>query len=336
MGNDRLGMGWGMAGGTTLASIEEVRDAAHLAEQSGFESYWISHAAGVDSVAALAPRQRFSRYQGNRDICPLYGRHPFGLAQLVRTAQNSVGGRFTLGVGTGNQGFVDGKLGLTWGKPFTYTSEFMAALQPLLNGEPADSTGELVSAHAELGIEAEPTPILLAALGPRMLRFAGGRLQGTTLGQCGPKTIANYILPHLSEGAEAAGRVTPPRVLALVRINVTEDISGAKTLAREISSYYQAIPSYSNATKHEGLNDPSDLHLIGSWQQILDGLAAYGDAGATDLRIQVAAHDEISREASYRALADYLTQSIDAAITGRPRKYSWFCKSIRKAEANFP
>ena len=103
------------------------------------------------------------------------------------------------------------------------------------------------------------------------------------------------------------GRVTPPRVLALVRINVTEDISGAKTLAREISGHYQAIPSYSNATKHEGLDDPSDLHLIGSWQQILDGLAAYGDAGATDLRVQVAAHDEISREASYRALADYLT-----------------------------
>ena len=309
MGNDRLGMGWGMAGGTTLASIEEVRDAAFLAEQSGFKSYWVSHAAGVESVAALACLG--NDFPGIKEVgtsvVPLYGRHPFVLAQLVRTAQNAVGGRFTLGVGTGNQGFVDGKLGLTWGKPFTYTREFMDALQPLLNGEPADSIGELVSAHAELGIEAEPTPILLAALGPRMLRFAGGRLQGTTLGQCGPKTIANYILPHLSEGAEAAGRVTPPRVLALVRINVTDDISGAKTLAREIASYYQAIPSYSNATKHEGLDDPSDLHLIGSWQQILDGLAAYGDAGATDLRIQVAAHDEISREKSYRALADYLT-----------------------------
>ena len=200
MGNDRLGMGWGMAGGTTLASIEEVRDAALLAEQSGFKSYWVSHAAGVESVAALACLG--NDFPGIKEVgtsvVPLYGRHPFGLAQLVRTAQNAVGGRFTLGVGTGNQGFVDGKLGLTWGKPFTYTREFMDALQPLLNGEPADSTGELVSAHAELGIEAEPTPLLLAALGPRMLRFAGGRLQGTTLGQCGPKTIANYILPHLS------------------------------------------------------------------------------------------------------------------------------------------
>ena len=54
------------------------------------------------------------------------------------------------------------------------------------------------------------------------------------------------------------------------------------------------------------MEDPSDLHLIGSWQQVLDGLAAYAEAGTTDLRVQVAAHDDKSRETSYAALADYL------------------------------
>ena len=308
MANDRFGMRWGMAGGTTLASIAEAREAAQLAESTGFESYWISHAMGVDSIAALACLG--SDFPGLREVgssvVPLYGRHPVGFGQLVRTAQNAVGGRLTLGIGTGNKGYVDGKLGLTWGKPFTYTKEFIDGLEPLLNGAPANSDGELVTAHAELGIDAAPTPILLAALGPKMLRFAGGRLAGTTLGQCGPKTISSYILPHLREGAESAGRETPPRVMALVRICVTDDFAPAKALAREVASHYQAIPSYANATKHEGLDDASDLHLIGSWQQVLDGLAAYGEAGATDFRIQVVAPDENSREASYRALADYL------------------------------
>ncbi|PPR55742.1 MAG: hypothetical protein CFH10_02451, partial [Alphaproteobacteria bacterium MarineAlpha4_Bin2] len=50
-----------------------------------------------------------------------------------------------------------------------------------------------------------------------------------------------------------------------------------------------------------------EMHLIGGWQEILEGLAAYGEAGATDLRVQVAAHDEKSRDASYGALADYLS-----------------------------
>ena len=309
MANDRFGMGWGMAGGTTLASIKEARDAAQLAEDAGFDSFWISHSMGIDSVVALACLgNEFPKLaEFGTSVVPIYGRHPVGLAQLVRTAQSAVGGRLTLGLGTGNQGYAEGKLGLTFDRPFSYMREFIQGLEPLLNGEPANNDGKLVSAHAELGIKAEATSILLAALGPKMLRFAGSYLQGTTLGQCGPKTILNYIRPHLNEGVDAVARNNKPRIMALVRICVTDDFTGAKALAQEISSHYQAIPSYSNATKHEGLDDPSDLHLIGSWQRILDGLAEYSTAGATDLRVQIAAHNERSYEASYSALADYLS-----------------------------
>lgn len=309
MANDRFRMGWGFAGGTTLTSIKEVRTAATLAERSGFDSFWISHATGVDSLAALACLGNNFPGLGEfgTSVVPLYGRHPVGLAQLVRTTQNAVGGRLTLGIGTGNRGYAEDKLGLNFDKPFSFAREFIDGLEPLLAGATANTDGALISTHAELGIEAEPTQILLAALGPRMLRFAGSRLQGTTLGQCGPKTILNYIRPHLLAGAENVSRQTEPRIMALVRICVTDDFTGAKALAREISGYYQAIPSYAEATKHEGLDDPSDLHLIGNWQQILDGLAAYGEVGTSDLRIQVAAHDEKSREASYSALSDYLS-----------------------------
>jgi F420-dependent oxidoreductase-like protein len=309
MTNDRFGIRWGLAGGTTLASIEEARNAAQFAEKAGFDSYWISHAMGVDPIVALACIG--SDFPGLEEVgtsvVPLYGRHPVGLAQLTRTAQNALGGRFTLGIGAASKGHAEDKLGLSWDKPFSYTREFVNGLEPLLAGEPADTDGDQISAHAELAIDAQPTPILLAALGPRMLRFTGSRLQGTTLGQCGPRTISSYILPHLQTGAESTNRTSPPRVMALVRINVTDDFAGAKALAREIAAHYQAIPSYIAASKHEGLDDPSDLHLIGSWQQVLDGLAEYAKAGATDLRVQVATHDENSREATCDALAGYLS-----------------------------
>lgn len=309
MANDRLGIRWGWAAGAAVSSVEEARASAEFAEKAGFDSFWISHALGVDSVATLACIGRDVPDLGElgTSVVPLYGRHPVGLGQLVQTAQNAVGGRFTLGVGTASQRHVEGALGLSWDKPFSYTREFLAALEPLLNGAPAEVDGTQVSAHAELSIKAQQTPILLAALGPRMLRFAGRQLQGTTLGQCGPKTISSYILPHLYAGAEEADRTSSPRVMALVRVCVTEDFAGAKALAREVSAHYQAIPSYAAATKHEGLEDASDLHLIGSWQQILDGLAEYAEAGTTDLRIQAVTHDEKSREATFEALAEYLS-----------------------------
>ena len=309
MTNDRFGIRWGLAGGTTLASIEEARNAARYAEKAGFDSLWISHTMGVDSVMALACMG--SDFPGlgevGTSVVPLYGRHPVGFAQLVRTAQNALGGRFTLGIGAASKRHAEDVLGLSWDKPYSYTREFIEGLEPLLAGEEADTDGEQISAHATLGIEAQPTPILLAALGPRMLRFTGGRLQDATLGQCGPRTISSYIIPNLQAGAESANRSGDLRIMALVRICVTDDFEGAKALAREISAHYQANPSYANASRHEGLEDPSDLHLIGSWPQVLDGLAEYARAGATDLRIQVAAHDDKSRAATYDALADYLS-----------------------------
>jgi alkanesulfonate monooxygenase SsuD/methylene tetrahydromethanopterin reductase-like flavin-dependent oxidoreductase (luciferase family) len=139
-----------------------------------------------------------------------------------------------------------------------------------------------------------------------MLRFAGARVQGTTLGQCGPKTIKSYVVPHLQEGADSTGR-GPARIMALVRVCVTDEHASAFALAREISARYQAFPSYAAVIAKEGLADPADLHLIGSWQQIHDGLAAYAQAGVTDLRIEVAAPDETSRQRTRDALANYLT-----------------------------
>ncbi|MFT6582329.1 MAG: F420-dependent oxidoreductase-like protein [Alphaproteobacteria bacterium] len=309
MTNDRFGIRWGLAGGATLTSVEEARDAAQYAEKSGFDSFWVSHAMGVDSVAALAclGRDFPDLAEVGTSVVPLYGRHPVGFAQLVRTAQNALGGRLTLGVGAASKRHVENALGLSWDKPFSYTREFLEALEPLLAGEQVDFDGDHISAHANLGIEAAATPILLAALGPRMLRFAGGRVQGVTLGQCGPRTISSYILPNIQAGAESAGRSGDLRIMALVRICVTDDFAAAKTLARKISAQYQGNPSYANATKHEGLEDASDLHLIGRWQEILDGLAQYAKAGATDLRIQVVAPDDKSRESTYEALADYLS-----------------------------
>ena len=308
---DRFGVRWGLAGGTTVASVEEARAAGRFAVAAGFDSLWISHANAVDPVLALAciADDVAGLKEVGTSVTPLYGRHPIALAQLARSAQSALGGRFTLGVGASSKGAVKAKLGLDWDRPFSYVREFLDAMQPLLAGQPADVSGDQLTARGELAIEAADTPILLAALGPRMLRFAGARTAGTTLGQCGPKTIRDYVLPLLREGAETAGRAADdaPRVMALVRICVTEDRAGAKALAKEISAFYQSIPSYAKVTAHEGLDDPSDLHLIGGWPEVLDGLAAYAEAGATDLRVQVAAHDDASWEATEQALADYLS-----------------------------
>ena len=306
-GGDRFGARWGLAGGVALASIPEVVAVARYADASGFDSLWISHANAVDPIVALAcvANDIPSLREVGTSVVPLYGRHPIGLAQLARTAQSALGGRFTLGIGAASRQSVKASMGLAWDRPLGYTREFLDGLQPLLAGAAAAVDGSQLTTHSELNIAAPDTAILLAALGPKMLELAGRRVQGTTVGQCGPRTIASYIAPSIRAAAEAAGR-PEPRIMALVRICVTEDHAGAYALAVETARRYRQVPSYAAVQDMEGLDDPAELHLIGTWERVLDGLGAYAEAGVTDFRLEVAAHDEASREATRAALAGHL------------------------------
>ncbi len=308
MSGDRLGVRWGLAGGVALSTVDEVRAITRWADDSGFDSLWISQAMAVDPIVALAAvaADITSMTEVGTSVVPLYGRHPVGLAQQVMTAQSALGGRLTLGVGPSHRPSVEGTLGLSWDRPLTYTAQFLDGLLPLLAGEEAQVEGSEVTTRAELALTAPDTPVLLAALGPRMLDLAGRRAAGTTLGQCGPKTIANHIVPALQSAAEAAGRPRP-RVMALVRICVTDDVAGAYQLAQSVGAVYSALPSYAAVLAKEGLSDPADLHLIGSWERVLDGLAEYARAGVTDLRIEVVAHTDAARESTRNALASHLS-----------------------------
>jgi F420-dependent oxidoreductase-like protein len=309
MDGDRFGARWGLAGGTVLRSIATVRERAAWADRAGFDGFWVSHAYAVDPIVALAAAADAAPglAEVGTSVVPLYGRHPMGLAQATRTAQTAWGGRFTLGVGPSHRAMVEPCLGLPWDRPLGFTRDFLAGLLPLLAGEAAHVEGTEVTTRAALDVDAAPTPVLLAALGPRMLALAAQHTAGTTVGQCGPRTIRTFVRPTLDVAAAAAGRAERLRVMALVRVCVTDDRAAAYALAREIGASYKVLPSYAAALAREGLDEPADLFLIGSWAHVRDGLAAYVDAGATDLRIEVCAPDERSRRGTEDALAEHLS-----------------------------
>ena len=308
MGAERFGVRWGLAGGVAIATMDEARAVALYAQQAGFDGLWISHAGAIHPVVALSALGEVAPdlIEFGTSVIPIFGRHPVDVAQQALSAQSILDGRFTLGIGAGSKAQAEDRLGLSWDKPFSYTREFVDVLTPLLNGQSVHFEGEHLTARTELGIEASAPPILVAALGPRMLRFAGERTAGTSLGQCGPKTIAEYVLPHLMEGAERGGRSDKPRIMALVRVCVTDEHAPAYALAKEISAFYQSFPSYQRVLAKENLDHPADLHLIGSAQQVLDGLAAYAEAGVTDLRVEVSAPCVATTERTKEVLADHL------------------------------
>ena len=132
-----------------------------------------------------------------------------------------------------------------------------------------------------LTIDAGPTPVLLAALGPRMLTLAGRVASGTSVGS------------HSS-------------------VCVTDDPEAVRSRSREHSQMYDSFPSYRAMLDREGVASGADLLLAGSFDRVAEGLAAYAAAGATDLRIMVHAGNDDERQATREALASALKRRLTA------------------------
>lgn len=301
---DHLALRFGYGAGTQMQAIPNLLEEAIWAQSVGFESFWLSQVFGLDPVVALAsigsqvPQFR----ELGTSVVPLTGRHPLALAAQARTAQSALNGRFTLGVGTSHQVVVEGFFGESYRSAFRRTEQFLEALGPLLEGRPCDVEASDVFAKGWLTIEAEPVPMLLAALGPQMLELAGRTTSGTSVASCGPRTIANHIVPIITRAAERAGR-DAPRVVALVAVCVTDDVQSLLAHGREQTRMYDSFSSYRSALDREGVESAAELTLSGSIDHIVEGFDRYAAAGATDLRIMIAARTDDERLATREALA---------------------------------
>ena len=238
-------------------------------------------------------------------VVPTAGRHPITMAQLARTAQQLCGGRLTLGIGPSHYDVVEARYGEPWARPLERVREYLDVLMPLCNGEPVEAKGNQVSGAMTLDIPCEPVPVVLAALGPKMLTLAGQVTAGTHVGQCGPRTIAEHTAPTINQAASDAGR-DQPRIIALVNLCVG-DPETVRKAATAGAAMYAAWPSYRAMLDREGVTDPTELILAGSMDQIADGLLRYAEAGVTDLRLGIAAPDDAHRASTLEALSAWMT-----------------------------
>lgn len=287
-------IGWN--GGGSHTSLETLRDEAKQAAENGFSSLWLSQIAGPDALTAIAAIAADAPgIELGTSIVPVYGRHPLVIAQQALTAQAACGGRLTLGIGASHQLVVEGMLGESYGRPFTRTRETFRALRSLLAGEAAEIEGKEITARGKLAIDAEPCPILISALGPRALELAGAEADGTTLWMVGPNTVRDHIAPRIREAAAAADRPAP-RILAGFPVCVTDDPAGAREHAAGALAMYGMLPAYRTTLDREGIEGPEGMLAAGSEDQVRDHIAAFAEAGATDLRLSPMCANKADRE----------------------------------------
>ncbi len=276
------------APGGGAASVDQLVGQVAARANDGLSSAWFANIFGVDALTMAAVTGRaVPGIELGTAVMPVFTRHPMAMAQQALTTQAAVGNRFTLGIGLAHQIVVEQRWGMVWERPADYMREYLAVLQPLLRGEAVGIRGERLSGEGQLTIPgATPPPVLLAALGPRMLKLAGEHADGTLTWMAGPKTIANHIAPVLNEAAQAAGR-PQPRIVVGLPLCVTDDIDGARARAKRSYERYGQLPSYRAMLDREGAAGPADVAIVGSEAEVEQQLNALERAGATDLYASV-------------------------------------------------
>ena len=203
---------------------EELVAHAVLAEKAGFDLVVVSEHfhPWVDDVSAsgfafstigamAAATERIGFATGV--TTPLFRYHPAVVAQAAATLDRLSGGRFILGVGTG-ENINEGPLGYVfpnYAERNARMTESLEIMRRLLDGEKLTFDGEFyVTDRAKLySPPLGPVPILMAAGGPKSATLAGEMAQGVVTSVKDPaETIANVIDPLRTAAAEA-GRPDP-------------------------------------------------------------------------------------------------------------------------------
>jgi alkanesulfonate monooxygenase SsuD/methylene tetrahydromethanopterin reductase-like flavin-dependent oxidoreductase (luciferase family) len=128
--------------------------------------------------------------------------------------------------------------------------------------------------------------LLLAALGPAMLRLAGERADGAVTAFTGPKAIADHIVPKLSQAAATSGKADP-RVAAGITVCVTNDQAGIRAAMAEQFGFFGEMPSYRAMLDLEGVAGVEDVAIVGNEAAIEREVRRYADAWATELIVSL-------------------------------------------------
>lgn len=203
---------------------EQLVQHAVLAEQAGFDMAvvsehfhpWVDDASAAgfafSTIGAMANATDELEF-ATGVTTPLWRFHPGVVAQAAATLDRLSGGRFNLGVGTG-ENINEGPLGYEFPKYAERAARMGEALdimRRLLDGEKLTYEGEYYSTdRAKLYSPPIGTvPLWLAAGGPKSAALAAEKAQGIITSVKDPSDTIERVVKPSREAAAAAGRPAP-------------------------------------------------------------------------------------------------------------------------------
>ena len=264
-------------------TVAELREQVETANSLGYGTFWTPQVFNLDALTALAViAGSVDKIRLGTSVVPTYPRHPMMLAQQALTVNQVSGGRLDLGIGLSHKPVVEGMWGISFDGPVGHMGDYLKILMALLHDGVISHGGKHLTSRGGIDVPADPPPVLVAALGPQMLKLVGKTADGTSTWMTGPETIRTHVSPVINEAAESTER-PPPQIITAVPVCITSDKEAAEESARRDFGFYGDLPSYRAMLDREGLENSWDIALSGSFEEVAEGLEKYVEAGATQV-----------------------------------------------------
>lgn len=291
--------------GVTFGSLSvlgpgAIVDIAQSAQRAGYSSIWTVEATATDAFSLLGAATVAAPGLGlGTGIVPVQVRAPTLTAMTAATLQAlNPDGDVWIGLGVSAPAILRAHGAKETERPIAMMREAVALLRECLSGESVTFEGDFWQVRRfRLGVrlgERKPK-IVLAALGPQMLRLAGAIADGVLL---------NYLpASHVPASVAAVRRGGNATILAYVHAAVGDLARSARSARNDLFNYAMA-DGYANMFRAAGFADEVDelrarhaakdrdgalaaisermiqaIDFIGSEAEVTDFVRAYIDAG---------------------------------------------------------
>jgi probable F420-dependent oxidoreductase len=239
----------------------QAAEYARTVERLGYSVLWFPETFGRDpfptAVHLLGGTTRLIVATG---IANVWKREAITMAGSASTVAELFDDRFILGLGVSGGPFM-ARNGLRFEKPVSFMREYLAKMKATQHKAP---------------IARHETPIVIAALLPKMLRLAAEETCGTVTAMIPPRHIARM-----------RAELGPDKwICAQQHVMLEPDAKKARGAARAFLHFYLSAPPYQRSLRAMGYTD-DDLANDGS-DRLIDEIIAWGDERV--LRERIEAH----------------------------------------------
>jgi probable F420-dependent oxidoreductase len=241
-----------------LSATDEA-SAARKLEQLGFPAIWFPESLGSKEAMAQAALllQATKTAIFAPGIANIHARDPMAMANGAKTLGEQFPGRFVLGIGVSHAPSVESRGGI-YRNPLEQMTTYLDAMDAATYAAPAP----------------EPAvPLVLAALGPKMLELAAARADGAH----------PYFVP-VEHTPIARHHLGPEPALIVEQTAVlTTDRQRGLAIATAFARNYLALPNYANNLRRLGWSDDDIAHAR---EPLIDAVVAIGDVDTIVARVR--------------------------------------------------